>query len=195
MQQTVPMAEEGKAIMAARDGWTGILEEGEEILWQGRPDAGKWLEGKGVGTFLVLGFIFAAFLYTPVTDWLDSGQGVGALMPVMALVGGLVVFLGAGLLSLRWKHRRTWYTLTDRRAFIATVGLIKGRKLRDYWLHPGRKIELHKTEPPSVIFDTRVVQKGDSTQYVETGFKHIAEAEKVHALMKDCQARWNELDV
>ena len=109
------------------------------------------------------------------------------------LVGLGVIW--SGLFFPAWRRRHSWYTLTDRRAFIATVGLIKGRKLRDYWLHPGRKIELHKTEPPSVIFDTRVVQKGDSTQYVETGFKHIAEAEKVHALMKDCQARWNEMDV
>ena len=116
-------------------------------------------------------------------------------MPVLAIAAGLLLFLAAGLFALWWKHRRTWSGLTDHHAFVATVGVIAVRKPQDFWLHPGQEIELHRTEPAPVIFQRSVVPKGGSSRYFETGFKQIAEAEKVYRLMQDCPAKWNEMEV
>jgi hypothetical protein len=87
--------------------------EGEEILWQGRPDT--WALTKAALAFWwVAGyFVFlAAWRFVTLVDQMPIGQAIGASLPLLVL-GGIVLML---LLLTAWiQARATMYTVTNRR--------------------------------------------------------------------------------
>lgn len=108
-------------------GWEGILAPGERILWQGRPlarpDWPALLRAQ-----VLFGLVFAGFaLFWIAQAWrmADGSPAPGALRGLFPLFGlpflvvGLNLALGPALRP--WLAARgTWYTLTDRNAYIAT---------------------------------------------------------------------------
>lgn len=185
--------------------WDDVLEDGEEILWQGRPATGLHLKG---GLQVVLGplilVIFATvFFREQVANFLG---GLGASFETMdfndlliyLLVGGfmasIALFKGAAVL---WERAHVWYTLTSRRAFIVTSKFLRGKRMQQYWLSPKLPMMIDNTDsPPSVIFDTKRVWNGakERSVGVSVGFKRIEDAEHVYEMMKDCQANWTDSD-
>lgn len=107
------------------DGWEGILAPGERVIWQGRPARDLRLIVRdpmefGLGMALTLGPLAPMAIL-----WRGGGSGWAWLVPPLLL--GLWCLLGPGLRDC-YRRRRTWYSLTDRRAFIATA-LCGRRKL------------------------------------------------------------------
>ena len=95
-------------------GWP--LEDGEELLWEGRPSTGFSLEPVR-GTVTQIGWLFAGLtvLMGGLTAFIEPGF-VGGTVLIMALSGGLIVLLiGWGNRSRRKGHE---YAVTDRRALI-----------------------------------------------------------------------------
>ncbi len=117
-------------------GWDGILEPGEEILWQGRPGGGiSWagLEPRKV----LFGVVFSGFAlfwsFKAATIRMQAPLPVRLLLPLFGLA---FLYQGAKLAGADriWQalqRRSSWYTLTNRRAFIATD--LFGRKKLSSW--------------------------------------------------------------
>jgi len=114
-------------------GWAEFLAPGETILWQGVPDATPlWSDIFWPG--VVLGGVVTAFalIWLGITGsllivvlgdgsfLLALGLSVFPLVGVALLAFGLFLIAGPVLWDV-YLRRNTWYTLTDRTAFIATA--------------------------------------------------------------------------
>jgi hypothetical protein len=199
-------------------GWEEIMASGETILWQGRPDGRiAWRDILSMRS--LNGAVFAAF----AVAWMMQASWVTGLMAQFRIgphrsepLGGFggyfpyfgLIFLGVGLYSMAgrlvWdaiKRRRTWYTLTDRAAYIATDLL--GRKLDRHELRPDQPLELNDGEPGAVWFAERLVHHpgrwtamGDRDHYQppytarhRVGFERIADPRTVWRLLREAQGR------
>jgi len=133
------------------DGWDGILAPDERILWQGRPDGGFRITGVHVALGL-FGMVFAGF----AALWMALAAQAGGIFWVFGLIHftvGLGIAL-AGPFGGMFVRRRTWYTLTNRRAFIATDLPVSGRTLRDYPITPDTKVTFAEGALSSIRFAT-----------------------------------------
>lgn len=184
-------------------GWEGLLEPGEQILWQGRPGTGiRWAELRSVQSRIGL------FLTLFMLVWLAGGtsmmDGAGDWAWLAILVIGVIgaVMLAAGLYLLvgrlvwdAWRRRHGWYTLTDRAAFVAT-DLRGKRSLTRYGIDDmrGFKLEQRRNGRGDLWFaqgrfdyTTRSSVGAVRRQHVEyhrIGFVDIEDAARVYALME-----------
>ncbi|WBU64340.1 aspartate carbamoyltransferase catalytic subunit [Paracoccus aerodenitrificans] len=164
------------APVAGHSGWQGILDEGETILWQGQPDHRFRFEVENTGRLLFFVFFvgFAVF-------WMYMAAKADIFF---SLFGLIFVAVGSyNLLSLTimpsYIRSRTWYTLTDRRAIVATDIPVQGRRLVSYPIDRGTPVEYMPGPPPSVLIG------GNK----DTGFHYIDDAEHVMTLIRDIQKR------
>ncbi|PWK59886.1 hypothetical protein [Roseicyclus mahoneyensis] len=193
--------------MTQGSGWDGILEPGETILWQGQPVPDiVWRDM--ISGRLPIGIIFTAFstVWISVAVWIVASIDAPILFRLFFPLGGLP-FLAIGLYMLVghlfWDARRrrgTWYTLTDRHAFVAT-DIFGRRKLDRYPIADMAALELVDGSPGDVNFGSVTHHMprrapgphksrnrlGGSTT-VKTGFRHITEARKVWRMIRDRQA-------
>ncbi|SEC36965.1 hypothetical protein [Rhodobacter sp. 24-YEA-8] len=187
-------------------GWEDILDPGEEILWQGRPEARfDWADL--IHFRLLMGapcVVFALF-------WMSLASGFAAGPPfpinILFLLFGLPVLLMGLTLCFgapvgRWlRLRGSFYTLTDRNAFIATE-ILGRRRLARYALHSGLHPALEEGLPGSVWFATRAwdaasLTRGSLIGFVHStgifgeriGFEDIPEARRVFTLMLEAMRR------
>ena len=100
---------------------------------------------------------------------------------------GISVIVGAVYKSA-YTRRRTWYTLTDRRAFIATELPIKGRTLKSYPIAP-ETVLIYAQGPLATIHFAEEERRGNKGRRytVKIGFERIFEGDKVYRLMRDIQ--------
>lgn len=172
-------------------GWDDLLDPGESILWQGRPERGFALSPvrpiqMAMGVFFML---FSLFWITMAEGITGGMRGAGDAIQWFPKFGWFFFAIGAwnAGLYLLWAHvvrQRTVYSLSDRRAFIATNLPVLGRKLKSYPLDDGSPVELDDGAPGSVWFASRRVQtkNGSSTQRI--GFERIRDARKVYQLIR-----------
>lgn len=185
------------------DGWEGLLAEGEEILWQGRPDD-KVLWSDLVHLHTAFGLFFTLFsLFWMAMAWkmgnVTPGGGVFSGLSLFPLFG--LPFLAIGLYTLigriffdSVRRRGTFYTLTSRAAYVATQ--IKGkRELKRYSLLDDVRPRLEDGDPGSVFFSTVTTvyhgRKRGMVSNVSTpiGFRRIPEARKVYLMMSEAVDR------
>ena len=202
----------------APEGWEDILSPGETILWQGRPDSGvAWSDllsmrsayGAAMAAFAVFwmvqasrvtGFMTQSRLGSDQAEPLGGFSGMFPYFGLIVLAAGLYTMVG----RLVWdavKRRRTWYTLTDQAAYIATDLL--GRKLDRHEIRPDQPLELEDGEPGAVWFAERLVHHpgrwssvGGDRRYHEpftarhrVGFERISDARAVWRLLREAQGR------
>lgn len=184
-------------------GWDGILDDDETILWQGRPDSAVvWSDlisfesvfGLFFGGFALFWVIGAAAM----TSGIPSQGGVGAVFTFFPLFG--LPFLAVGLYMVvgrifwdAFQRGRTWYTLTDRAAYIARDTFGK-RSLKRYGLEDLNPPDLQDNTPGSVIFAEDIShyrsssRRGGSrnrTTRTPVGFRRIPDARAVYRLLVD----------
>ncbi len=166
--------------------WQGILDPGEVIQWQGRPVDLFRIEFRSPFEPLFFTFFTGFSLF-----WMWGASRAGG---VFWMFGLLFFFIGSyGLVGQHfWKRReraRTFYTLTDRRAFIATEGL-RGRSLKSYPIAATTVIELADGQPGSVFFASETVKDsdGDATT-TRVGFELVADCRSVYARIREIQGR------
>ena len=164
--------------------WEGILGEGEQIEWQAGPvqslhwefDRRETLAAIAAATGAV-----ALYVFTPGT-WPEIGN-----MALVFLAWGVIAAVVYHAWSF-WNRRRTFYTLTNKRAFIATwhFGV---QTLRAYPIATMRPLRLVDTRPGHVYFDHDTVQRKDrstgtyETHIVEVGFLNLSDPRAVHDLL------------
>lgn len=167
-------------------GWEGILEPGETVLWQGQPDGRIVFLPVHILTGL-FGLAFAGFALI----WMAMAAAAGGLMWMFGLIHftvGLVVMI-AGPLGGTWKRRRSFCTLTSRRAFIASTSLTGAKTLKPYPITSATALALEEKGPlGSVIFHREQWRDKDgNSRSRDIGFEQIAEGRKVMALMRQVQ--------
>jgi hypothetical protein len=168
-------------------GWGGILDAGERILWQGRPDQGFHLEITRL-PLAVFGLFFAGF----ALFWMVMAAQAGGVFWMFGLLH-FSVGVGLAFSALAWgtlKRRATWYTLTDRRAFIATRLPLRGKRLDSYTITPDTRLSLRDGSPGSVLFGREERRGNKGRVYtVDIGFERIDDAGSAFEILRDIQRR------
>jgi len=170
----------------AQPGWDGLLDEGETILWQGRPVAGLSFSNINVMETL-MGLFFMGFslfwIRTAANVTSNFGSsGVEGLLPVVFPLFGVPFFLIGfynAIGHILWDaflRSRTHYTLTSKRAFIATDHPRRGKLLEDYSIDEHTDVTLKVGPPDSVLFRGRKI-----------GFIRIEDGRAVHKLIRHIQ--------
>lgn len=159
------------------DGWADILLPDEAVEWQGRPTPGIHLSGQD---FLQIpfGLFFAGF----ALFWISAASHAGGYFWMFGLLHfsvGLFIVLQP-LLVAPMLRRKTVYTLTNRRAFIANEAPVTGRSLESWHLERMESLQFTDRNPGSVYFAERQSWRGLRHR---TGFQRIAEARKVYSMM------------
>jgi hypothetical protein len=159
------------------DFWAKVLENGEELLWTGRPKPHLSLRnfqllGPFIGAF---GTVIAGGLLLTYND-LPVSQSV-----ILAVIIALVVLsLVRGL--NRWAElTRTRYALTNHRALF--FRLHKGEtRIKAFPRSAETKPDIKATSPPSVFFIRQ--ERGDNpTLAAHLGFEYIKESDSLMGLM------------
>lgn len=161
--------------------WQGVLEDGERILWQGSPMPGIRIESEDLGEALMGVFVMCFALF-----WMWNAARDSVFLALFGtpflIVGGRKALQGNVIAA--YVRSRTWYTLTSRRAIIATDMPIRGRRLTSYPLTPDSVVELVDGDPGSILFGTRFGRRTDR----RAGFKLIPEARRVWAMIQRVRA-------
>jgi len=170
--------------MTLGKGWEGILDKGEHILWQGRPDPGFRLR-LGYIVSGIFGLFFAAF----ALFWMVMAASAGGFFWMFGLLHfsvGLGIAVGPIAYDIL-RRRNTWYTLSDRRAFIATDLPLVGRRLQSWPITSSTVLELQDNDPPSIYFAEEFKRTKNGHRRVPIGFEAIADAPEVLKLMREIQ--------
>lgn len=172
-------------------GWEGILDPGERVLWQGRPD-GELRADLSDLRRTVFGAVFALAGLAWTVAVLRQGVPNGLMALVMPLAGLAFAALGLNLATggipfgvLR--RRATSYTLTDRRAIVATEWLGR-RRMQSFPLGPDTHATLDDGPPPAIWFARRFVTVDEGSVRTRQGFTHMgADARQVYDLIRRIQ--------
>lgn len=167
-------------------GWDGLLDPGEQILWQGQPD-GRFRFGPAHAVLAAFGAVFAGFALV----WMILAAQAGGLFWTFGLIHfsvGLAIMLG-GPLAGPFIRRRTWYTLTDHRAFIATHLPLQGKRLKSYPITATTPITFAEGDVSTIHFATEQTRTKRGLRQVPVGFDQIPEGRKVLALIRQVQAQ------
>ncbi|MDJ0627883.1 MAG: aspartate carbamoyltransferase catalytic subunit [Rhodobacter sp.] len=167
-------------------GWEGILDEGETILWQGRPGT-RVVWKLSHGFTMVFGLVFAGF----ALFWMIMASQAGGGFWMFGLIH---FFVGLGLAVgppywSAWKRRHTWYTLTDRRAFIASDLPLQGRKLKSYPIDDRTQLEYEAGDKASIYFAHTYRRTKNGSTRVPIGFERLTDGEDVYRMFRDLQRK------
>jgi len=168
------------------DGWDGILDPGEVILWQGRPDSVVTWTGANIAAS-VFGLVFSGF----AVFWMvmaSRAPGAFWMFGLIHFFAGLAIGIGPPFWSA-WRRRHTWYTLTDRRAFIATDIPTQGRKLKSYPIEKSTAVEYRAGDPATIHFAHEYRRTKNGSRKVPIGFERIRDGEAAYRLFREVQRR------
>ena len=173
-------------------GWDGILDPGEKIVWQGRPDARIGFS-PSAPMQIIMGVVFTGFALfwivqaRAITSH-ESFPGFARFFPLFGIPFVLVGLrmLGGDALWHAFQRRHTWYTLTNRRAFIATAVPLRARTLKSFDITPETDIEFDGRDPGTLIF---AYESRRGTSRKPVGFHRIPEARSVLARMNEIRKR------
>lgn len=170
--------------MTPPDGWDDILDRDEVIRWQGRPIPGYVLTGQRL--FMALfGVFFAGF----ALFWMKLAATAPGFFWVFGMVhfsAGLVMIFGPTI----WAHHRlsnSWYTLTNKRAIIATELMFQGRRLRSHPIVADTMLRLVDGTPGTVYFAQEMRIGAKRAYKVDIGFERLEDARAVYRMMRDIQ--------
>jgi len=165
------------------------MEDGERVLWHGRPDAEALFSPTATRKFVV-GLPMIAFGVVMVNvTWPEHGNFQG-MWPVWVIAGLLITWGLYYSLSAPYKDRakrmRTWYTLTNKRAVIATD--IKRREFTSYPITQENRISLPLLGAKTTVWFAQHVVPADDHDDTDTitmfGFELIKDAPYVAQLME-----------
>jgi hypothetical protein len=166
------------------DPWEGLLDPDEKIVWQGAPAAGVRLEWRSPMEG-AMGLFFVGFS----TFWMIMASAAPGPFWMFGLL-----FFGIGLYNLAgvhfWKayHRRnTFYTLTNKRAFIASQTSGK-RKLQSYPIGPEAALSIDEGRLSDIWFAEQYTpnsKSGSTTKKI--GFERLDNGREVFAKFREVQ--------
>ena len=169
---------------ATPDGWQGILDAGENILWQGRPNSKVKFEITHAFSFL-FGLAFAGF----AVFWMVGASQAGGGFWMFGLIHffvGLSLSIGPPFYAA-WRRKHTWYTLSSKRAFIATEMPALGRRMDIYPLNKDTNLSFDNGEPATIYFAETHKQTKNGSRVVKIGFERINDGKTVYSMIRKVQ--------
>lgn len=168
-------------------GWEGLLETGETVLWQGQPDGRIAFRAAHVLP-LIFGLAFSGF----ALFWMIMASMAGGFFWMFGLIHftvGIGVMAG-GPIGGAWKRRRSFYTLTSRRAFIASTSYFGQKSLKSYPITRSTVLDFEEDGALSTIIFHREPWRNSKGHSGTTaiGFERIPEGRKVLTLMRQVQS-------
>ena len=167
-------------------GWDGILDEGEVILWQGRPVSGLSFHGIDIiSTLMGLFFMGFSLFWMSMAASIAMGFGksdFGGILPfIFPLFGLPFFFIGfynaiGHILWDAYLRSKTHYTLSSKRAYIALDHPTQGKTLKNYPIDANTDVILKVGPPDSVWFAGKRI-----------GFARIEDGRAVLKLMRQIQ--------
>jgi hypothetical protein len=148
------------------------LHRGERVVWAGKPDAGlAFRKGLQVMGVLIVAFLFGVgMIYLAHRMMTDKDKevpemgwwfmGILAGLSVAALVSGIFYPF-----HLRWRYRRNFYVITDRRAIVFAANFIGWLRPETYMpadLQYVRRKDIGKDGAADLVFKTKTVTYGVS---------------------------------
>ncbi len=166
--------------------WQGILDADETILWQGAPRRGLTFAADHGAMGVLMGVFFMGFS----VFWMTMASRAGGVFWMFGLIFFATGFYNA-IGCHFWKaylRKETFYTLTDRRAFIAKIVPIKGRTLKSYPITAQTALEFDRGEPATIIFASEERKGSKNRRYsVDVGFERIENGREVWAHFRSIQ--------
>lgn len=165
-------------------GWSDILDPGEVILWQGRPDGRVIVDASSI-VMGIFGAVFAGF----AAFWMIMASQAGGYFWMFGLIHFSVgiAIMGYGPIGRPFARRHTWYTLTNRRAIIATNLPLVGKRLHSYPITAETPISMIESDPATIIFATAPVSSRRGVRTKDIGFERIPDGHRVMSLMRKIQ--------
>ncbi len=169
--------------MSAIDPWEGLLDPGEVILWQGKPEPGVKLEWDSP---------FTAFFFIFFTGFSIFWMAMASKAPGPFWMFGLL-FFGVGSYNLIgvhfWKaylRRHQHYTLTNKRAFIGAQRFGK-RSLVSHPITPETKLHYEEGTLSNIWFAEKVSKNFKNPSVEKIGFERLAKGREVFAKFREAQ--------
>jgi len=165
-------------------GWAAILDPDETIQWQGRPDARVTWKLAYIATFL-FGLAFAGF----ALFWMVMASQAGGGFWMFGLIhfsAGLGIAIGPPFWSA-FSRRHTWYTLSNRRAFIATDKPFIGRRLKSYPITDETSIDYEPGPLATLHFAQETRRTKNGSRQVPIGFERISDGDEVYRQVREIQ--------
>lgn len=166
------------------DEWSGLLAEGEVILWQGTPQIGLRFEWETpaelLGSLFFMGF--ALFWMTNAPSLPDPAGMFGLLLLCVGFYNLVPIHFWKA-----YKRRNTQYTLTNKRAIIGTLDVLRGKRLENYPITESTALSLQEGKLTTIDFATKTVGSGKLTRVISIGFEDLPNGRDVYALMRKVQ--------
>jgi hypothetical protein len=178
--------------MSAPTGWEGILDPGENIIWQGRPDGAVTLRPRNI-MMLVFGLFFAGFALFWMVMAASAGGGFWMFGLLHFSVGVGIIF--SALFWGAYKRRHSWYTLSDRRAIIATDLPLLGKKIKSWPITASSVLDLTQGPPDTVNFAEKTKRSKNGSYQVSICFERIPDGVEVYRKMRDIQTNAQARDL
>ena len=165
--------------------WDGILEDGERILWQGQPS--EKLSAKPGQIFeSFFGLFFVGFSVI----WMRVAYSIGAgpfwMFGLIFFFTGLYLVFGKYFWQ-SYERGHTWYTLSTRKAYIATDTPLGGRKLKSYPITDETEFEFDPGRRASVYFARDTYRVNGRTRWSKIGFENLDNGREVLDLLLKVQ--------
>ncbi len=170
--------------MNQTDHWEKLLDRDEEIVWQGRPDGEFSVEDVSI-VMVVFGIFFSGF----AIFWMAMASQAGILFSLFGLpfVAAGVFLIANAVFGRTFRRRHSWYTLTNKRAFIATNFPVGGRRLKSYPITEENQLELVDGDFSSIYFAKETRRGKNGTYETSIGFERLADGRDVYSLMRGIQ--------
>lgn len=176
-----PGSAEAASSSAVPEGWDGIMQPGERILWRGQPI--RRIRWRRLGLVAGLGLLVMGLALVWMIPTAPAGgfAWMFGLLPFCAGLGSVVV----ALFDERMRFRDTVFTLSDRAAYIVRRHWWQGRVLETWPLGPDMPLSLRGGDKAGdVIFACRTLPSRDGARTEPVGFFDIIGAPEVFALLK-----------
>ena len=166
----------------ARDEWSGLLDPDERIIWQGQPSGRVRLEFESVFSVVFM----AVWTSIPLFMLISAPESAFLLVPVLFVGIGAYFFVGQHFWAA-YLRRRTFYTLTNRRAFIGRSRFGQ-RTLDSFPITESTNLQLDEGRARAVWFGTLDGRQMFSNKRERPiGFERLDDPRAVYQLLRQVQ--------
>ena len=170
------------ALAPPQDEWAGLLDPDERVIWQGQPSGRVQLEFESAFSVLFM----VVWTAIPLFALIAQPQSALLIVPVLFVGIGAYFFVGQHFWAA-YLRRRTFYTLTNKRAFIGR-STFANRTLDSFPITEATTLQLDEGRACAVWFSTGAQSKMFSnSKEGPIGFERLDDPRAVYQLLRQVQ--------